>query len=98
HRRLDPYLVVALSRAAVGDRVAARAPGVVDRELGDQRPPERREQRIAAAVQSVGLDRRQYVLVRKLLAGIDDDRVQRTEVPCLANNHVPVLLRLAEVD
>ena len=58
HRRLDPHLVVALAGAAVGDRVAAAAARVLDRQLGDQRPAERGEQRVAAAVERVGLDRR----------------------------------------
>ena len=64
-RRLDPHLVVALAGAAVGDRVAAGGARVLDRELGDQRPPQRGEERIAAAVESVGPDRRQHVVARR---------------------------------
>ncbi len=56
---VDPDLVVSLAGAAVGDRVAAGRARVLDRELCDQRPGERREERIAAAVERVGLDRRQ---------------------------------------
>ena len=88
-RRLDPNLVVALAGAAVGDRVAARLARVLDRELGDQRPPERREQRIAAAVERVRLDRRQHVVARELLAGVDDDRVDGPEVARLAGRRRP---------
>ena len=47
HRGLDPHLVVALAGAAVGDRVAAAAARVLDRELGDQRPAESGEERVA---------------------------------------------------
>ncbi len=57
-RRLDAHLVVALAGAAVRDRVAAALARVLDRQLRDQRAPERREQRVAAAVERVGLDRR----------------------------------------
>ena len=83
-RGLDPHLVVALAGAAVGDRVAARPARVLDRELGDQRPAERGEQRIAEAVDRVGLDRRQHVLVRELLARVDDVALDRAEsgAPC----------------
>ena len=58
HGRLDPHLVVALAGAAVGDGVAAVLARLLHRELGDQRPAERGEQRVAAAVAGVGLDRR----------------------------------------
>ena len=64
-RALDPDLVVALAGAAVGDRVAAVLAGGLDGELGDQRPAQRREQRVAAAVERVGLDRRQHVVARR---------------------------------
>ena len=57
-RAVDPDLVVALARAAVGDRVAAVLACVLDRELRDQRARERGEERIAAAVEGVGADRR----------------------------------------
>jgi hypothetical protein len=63
----------------VGDRVAARLARVLDRELRDQRPAERGEQRIAVAVVGVGLDRRQHVLLRELLARVDDVRLDRAE-------------------
>ena len=83
-RAVDAHLVVALAGAAVGDRVAARAARVLDGELGDQRPSERREQRVAAAVERVRLDRRREVLVRELLARVDDVAVdaRRSGAPC----------------
>src|SRR5205823_6566238 len=51
--RLDPDLVVALAGAAMGDGVASRLARLLHRELGDQRPAQRREERIAAAVEGV---------------------------------------------
>ncbi len=97
-RPLDPDLVVALAGAAVSDRVAAGLARVLDRELGDQRPPERGEQRVAVAVVGVRLDRRQHVLARELVARVDDVAVERAEPQRLALDDLVVLPRLAEVD
>ncbi len=97
-RGLDAHLVVALAGAAVGDRVAAARARVPHRELGDQRAPERGEQRIAAAVERVGLDRREQVLARELLARVDDVTVQRAEVQRLGADRLVVLAGLPEVD
>ena len=72
---------------------------VLDGELGDQRPGERREQRIAAAVERVRLDRRQHVVaLRTPRVASATDRVDGAEVARLADDHVPVLAGLAEVD
>jgi len=79
-RRLDPHLVIALPRAPMGDRVAARGARVVHGQLGDQRPPERREQRIAETVDGVGLDRREHVLGGELLACVDDVTLDGAEL------------------
>ena len=57
--------------------------GVLDGELGDQRPAERGEQRIAAAVERVGLDRRRDVVARELLARVDDVALERAEASAL---------------
>jgi hypothetical protein len=97
-RALDAHLVVALAGAAVGDRVAARLARVLDGQLGDQRAPERGEQRIAVAVVGVGLDRREHVLLRELLAGVDHVAVERAQLERLAAHHLVVLAGLAEVD
>jgi hypothetical protein len=82
----------------VGDRVAARAARVLDRELGDQRAAERGEERVAVAVVGVGPDRRQDVLGGELVARVDHVRLDRAEVERLALDDVVVLARLAEVD
>ena len=97
--RLDPDLIVALAGAAVGDRVATGLARVIDRELGDQRPAERGEQRIAEAVDRVRLDRRQ----RRSRARTPPARRRReaSTAPSwqrLALDDVVVLARLAEVD
>ena len=83
-RRLDPHLVVALAGAAVGDRVAAGAARVLDRELGDQRPAERGEERVAAAVEGVGLDRRERRTRRRTARGRRrrGTRARRAASPC----------------
>ena len=98
HGRLDPDLVVALAGAAVGDRVAAGAARVLHRELGDQRAAESGEQRIAAAVETVGLDGRQHVVAREFLARVDHVAVERAQVERLALHDLVVLARLAQVD
>ena len=98
HGGLDPHLVVALARAAVGDRVAAVAPGVLDGELGDQRAAERREQRVGKAVDRVRLDGRCDEVAGELLARVDDLRGDRPELHRLAPDDVVVLAGLAEVD
>ncbi len=97
-RRLDADLVVALAGAAVGDRVAAGRAGDVDGELGDQRAPERGEQRVAAAVQRVGLDRRQHEVAGELLARVDRVALDGADLARLVLDGLVVLPGLAEVD
>ena len=94
----SPDLVVPLAGAAVGDRVAAVLPGGLHRQLADQGSPERGEERVAAAVEGVRLDRAQHVLVDELLAGVHQHGLDGAELLRLAGDHVPVLARLAEVD
>ena len=98
HRGLDAHLVVALAGAAVGDRVAARLARVLDRELRDQRPAQRREERVAAAVERVRLDRRGHVVPGELLARVHHVAFQRAELRRLPLDDVVVLAGLAEVD
>ncbi len=95
---LDPHLVVALAGAAVGDRVAAAAARVFDRELGDQRPAEGGEERVAVAVDGVGADRRRQELGGEALARVDDVALESAEPARLGLDHLVVLARLAEVD
>jgi hypothetical protein len=97
-RRLDPHLVVALAGAPVGDRVAAARARLIDGELGDQRTPERGEQRIAAAVQGVGPDRRGQVVARELLPRVHHVALERAEAHGLVAHQLVVLPRLPEVD
>ena len=98
HGRLDAHLVVALAGAAVGDRVAAVLARVVDGELGDQRPPEGGEQRVAEAVDRVGLDGRHDEVAGELLARVDHLGRDGAELQRLALDDVVVLAGLAEVD
>jgi hypothetical protein len=97
-RGLDPDLVVALPGAAVRDRVAAGPARVLDRELGDQRPAQGGEERVAEPIDRIGLDRRQHVLVGELLARVQYVGLHRADLQRLAPDHVIVLARLAEVD
>ena len=66
---LEADLVVALAGAAVGDDAAAVLAGRVHQVLDDQRPAQRRHQRVAVHVERVGLDRRQAVLRRRTRRG-----------------------------
>ena len=76
-RHLEAHLVVALAGAAVGDGVGAVLAGRRDEVLHDDRPRQRRHQRVAALVQRVGLQRGGEEVVGELLAGVDDDRLDR---------------------
>ncbi len=71
-RDVEADLVVALAGAAVGDRVGALALGDLDEELRDQRPGERRRQRIGALVQRVGLQMRPDEVGHEPFARVDD--------------------------
>ena len=98
HRRLDADLVVALARAAVGDRVGVERTRGLDGELGQQRASETRERRVAALVARVGEDRRADVLTGELVLGVDQDRLERAEVACLLEDRFEVVGGLAEID
>ena len=71
-RDIEADLVIALARAAMGDRVGAFALGDLDEELRDQRPGERGRQRVRALVQRVGLEVRPDEVGDEALAAIDD--------------------------
>ena len=87
---VEADLVVALAGAAVGDRVGALALGDLDEELGDQRPGERRGQRVGALVERVGLEVRPDEVGHEALAGVDDVGARR------AGGHRPGFDALAQ--
>ena len=95
---LEADLVVALAGAAVRDGVAAVLAGGVHQVLDDQRPADRRHQRVAVHVERVGLDGGQAVFVGELVAGVDDDGLDRAAVQRALTHHLHVLAALAEVD
>jgi hypothetical protein len=75
---LEPDLVVALAGAAVGDRVRPPAPGLLDQQLGDQRPRQGRHQRVAALVEGVGSHRRDQELGREAVPAVHHHGVGRS--------------------
>ena len=68
-RHLEAHLVVALAGAAVGDGVGAVLAGGRDQVLGDERPGERRHQRVLALVDGVGLERGRHEVARRTPRG-----------------------------
>ena len=95
---LEANLVVALAGAAVGDDRAAVTRAAVDQVLDDQRPRDRRDQRVPVHVQRVAGDGRQAVLVRELVAGVDHHRLDSATIDGSLTNHLHVLAALTEVD
>ena len=69
---LEADLVVALAGAAVGDGGGAEFAGGLDQVLDDHRAGDRRDQRVVALVEGVGLQRGHAVLVGELVAGVGD--------------------------
>ena len=74
-RDLEAQLVVALAGAAVDNRVGAQVERHRRDRLGNHRPRERRDERILALVERIGLERLRHLLVRELLAELGDDDV-----------------------
>ena len=68
---IEPYLIVALAGAAVGNRARLFDAGDLDQLPRNQRPAERRPHWIAVFVDRVGLERRQDVVARELLADVE---------------------------
>ncbi len=95
---LEADLVVALAGAAVGDDAGAVLLRGGDQVLDDRRAGERRDQRVLALVEGVGLDRRQAVLVRELLAGVGHLGLDGAAVQRPLADGVQVLAALADVD
>ena len=82
HRRLEAHLVVPLAGAAVRDGARASLPRHRHQMTGDQRPRERRHQRVAALVEGARLQHRQHELVRELVAGVHDHRLGSARRGC----------------
>ena len=80
------------------NRVAACLPRNINGDLGNQRAAERREEWVAASVESVRLDGGRDVVVNELLTRIHYPRVDGPKVNCLACDDRVVLVRLPEVD
>ena len=78
--------------------LAAVLAGRRDQVLDDQRPADRRHQRVAVHVERVGQDGGQAVLVGELVAGVDDDGLDRAAVQCPLADDLHVLAALTEVD
>ena len=95
---LEPDLVVALAGAAVRDDAAAVLARRGHQMLDDQRPAQRRHQRVAVHVERVGLDRGQAVLVGELIARVDHDGFDGAAVQRPLPHDLHVLAALAEVD
>ena len=86
---LEAHLVVALAGAAVRDDAAAVLAGRRHQVLDDQRPADRRHQRVAVHVQRVGLDGGQAVLVRRTRRGRRRRRPRPRRSPARAGARPP---------
>ena len=86
---VEADLVVALARAAVGDRVGAFLLGDLDQELGDERPGERRGEGVDALVQRVRLEGRAAVVGDEVLARVHDVGAAGAGASRRASRHLP---------
>ena len=84
-RDIEADLVVALAGAAVGDRVGALALRDLDQQLCDERPGQRRGQRVRALVEGICLEMRPDVVGYEPLARVHDVRARG------AGRHRPIL-------
>ncbi len=82
----------------MGDDAAAVLARRVHQVLDDQRPAQRRHQRVAVHVERVGLDGGQAVLVGELVARVDHDGLDGTAVERALPHDLHVLAALTEVD
>ena len=74
---LEAHLVVALARAAVGERVAAGLAGDLDLDAGDQRPGERRPEEVAPLVDRAGAQRGEDVVGDEGVLHVDGAALDR---------------------
>ena len=72
-RQLEPHLVVALARCAVGDGVGARLVRHVHLRLRDQRPRDARAQQVVGLVGGVRPQHREAVVLGELPPQVADD-------------------------
>ena len=89
-RRLEADLVVPLAGGAVGDERGAGLARKLDHLLGDQRPGQRRHQRVFPLVERVRVHRGQTERLRELVARVHD--------PELRSGRGRPLLHLVAVD
>ena len=87
-----------LPGAAVRHRVGTVLAGRGHQVLDDHRPRQRRDQRVAALVERVGLEHRHAVVAGELVAGVDHDGLDRAGAQRPLAHDVPVVARLADVD
>ena len=76
---VEPNLIVPFARAAVGNRRRPFEMRDLDEAARDQRPAERRRERIPVLVDGARLQRRQDELARELLADVQDVRAHRAD-------------------
>jgi hypothetical protein len=69
---LVAHLVVALAGGAVADRVSTDHAGDLDLALGDQRPGDRRAEKVLAFVERVGAEHREDEVLHELFAHVVD--------------------------
>ena len=96
-RDVDPDLVVAFAGAAMGDGARSFQARDLDQLLRNQRPAERRRQRILVFVDRSRLERRQDVLDRELVAHVDEVSPRRPDRQ-RACPHIVPLFPLPEVE
>src|SRR4051794_41073758 len=97
-RAVDSNLVVSLTRAAVGDRVATGGARDLDGDLGDQRAAERREERVVESIDRIRLDRGSDEVARELFARIDQLSIDGPKLKGLALDDLVILAGLAQID
>ena len=99
HRDLEPHLIVAFAGTTVRDRAGAVLAGGADEMTRDDRPRERRDQRVLALVERVRAQGGNDEVGRELLTGVDDDGLDRAGRPRPLADDVPrVVDALADVD
>ena len=94
---LEAHLVVALARAAVRDVLRAELVGGVHEVLRDERPRQRRDERVLVLVQGVGGERLGQVLLGERLPHVHDEAVERAGFEGLLLDFLKALVLLPHV-